>query len=43
MWVPGSLANFALFIVFVYFWLEPAVADPVPAVEPRQPEELSWT
>lgn len=41
MWVPGSLVNLSLFIVYVYRWLEPAAAD-APAVEPR-PEELSWT
>jgi len=41
MWVPGSLANFLLFIIYVYRWLEPAAAD-APAIEPR-PEELSWT
>ena len=35
MWVPGSLAFFALFIVYVYRWLEPAAADAAPAVEPR--------
>jgi len=42
MWVPGSLANFVAFIVFVYFWLEPGKTDPPTLVEPR-PEELSWT
>lgn len=41
MWVPGSLVNLALFIVYVYRWLEPAAAD-APAAEPRS-EELSWT
>ncbi len=41
MWVPGSLANFVAFIVYVYRWLEPSAAD-APTVEPR-PEELSWT
>jgi cytochrome c oxidase assembly factor CtaG len=41
MWVPGSIANFVAFIVFVYFWLEPGAADAV-LPEPR-PEELSWT
>ena len=41
MWVPGSLANFICFIIYVYRWLEPGAAD-VPTVEPR-PEELSWT
>ncbi len=41
MWVPGSIANFVAFIVYVYRWLEPSTAE-VPTVEPR-PEELSWT
>jgi putative membrane protein len=34
MWVPGSLAYFVSFVVFVYRWLEPSHAPP---------EELSWT
>jgi putative membrane protein len=42
MWVPGSIANFVLFIVYVYRWLEPDASEAPPAVEPR-PEELSWT
>jgi hypothetical protein len=41
--VPGSLAFFTLFIVYVYRWLEPTPADAAPAGEPLQPEELSWT
>ena len=40
MWVPGSLAYFVAFVVFVYRWLEPGAEEP--AREPR-PEELSWT
>ncbi len=40
MWVPGSLAYFIAFFVFVYRWLEPGVETP--RREPR-PEELSWT
>jgi cytochrome c oxidase assembly factor CtaG len=42
MWVPGSIANFVCFIVYVYRWLEPSATDLSPAAEPR-PEELSWT
>jgi putative membrane protein len=42
MWVPGGLAFFVAFIVYVYRWLEPKVSDTPTAVEPR-PEELSWT
>jgi cytochrome c oxidase assembly factor CtaG len=42
MWVPGSIAYFVCFIVFIYHWLEPGPAETPPAVEPR-PEELSWT
>jgi putative membrane protein len=42
MWVPGSLANFIAFIVYVYRWLEPTQADLPATVEPL-PEELSWT
>jgi cytochrome c oxidase assembly factor CtaG len=42
MWVPGSIANFVAFILYVYRWLEPGTAETPPAVEPR-PEELSWT
>jgi putative membrane protein len=42
MWVPGSIANFVAFIVYVYRWLEPSEAEGPPVVEPR-PEELSWT
>jgi putative membrane protein len=42
MWVPGSIANFIAFIVYVYRWLEPGTAETPPAHEPR-PEELSWT
>jgi cytochrome c oxidase assembly factor CtaG len=42
MWVPGSLANFVAFIVYVYRWLDPGVSETPSAVEPR-PEELSWT
>lgn len=42
MWVPGSLANFLLFILYIYRWLEPGPSDTPPAIEP-QPEELSWT
>jgi putative membrane protein len=42
MWVPGSLANFVAFIVYVYRWLEPTQADLPATVEPL-PEELSWT
>jgi cytochrome c oxidase assembly factor CtaG len=40
MWVPGSIAYFVAFIVFVYRWLEPG-AD-ASRREPL-PEELSWT
>lgn len=40
MWVPGSLAYFICFVVYVYRWLEPEA--PSPRVESR-PEELSWT
>jgi putative membrane protein len=42
MWVPGSIAYFVCFIVFIYRWLEPDPAETPPALEPR-PEELSWT
>jgi putative membrane protein len=42
MWVPGSLANFVAFIVYVYRWLEPTAAD-APAPYESRPEELSWT
>jgi putative membrane protein len=41
MWVPGSLAFFVAFIVYVYKWLEPGASD-APVRESR-PEELSWT
>jgi cytochrome c oxidase assembly factor CtaG len=43
MWVPGSIANFTLFIVYVYRWLEPAPADPAQPIEPRPAKEISWT
>ena len=42
MWVPGSLANFVLFIVYVYRWLEPTKPD-APATYESRPEEYSWT
>lgn len=41
MWVPGSLAYLAAFIIFVYRWLEPGPTE-APRPEPR-PEELSLT
>jgi putative membrane protein len=41
MWVPGSLAYFVAFVVYVYRWLEPAPPSG-PVLEPRH-EELSWT
>jgi cytochrome c oxidase assembly factor CtaG len=41
MWVPGSLAYFVAFVLSVYRWLEPGIAE-APQPEPR-PEELSWT
>jgi putative membrane protein len=34
MWVPGSVAYFVAFVIFIYRWLEPSHA---------RPEELSWT
>jgi putative membrane protein len=42
MWVPASLANFILFLVYVYRWLEPTPPD-TPATYESRPEELSWT
>jgi cytochrome c oxidase assembly factor CtaG len=41
MWVPGSLAYFVAFILYVYRWLDPGDLE-AQAAEPR-PEELSWT